>query len=290
MGIGNHELYFLKYISKKISFNSVATIGRQLLVSSPEDIKKIIGTNCHYEGYCEELLKKEFNVETVTSYDVSDYEGVDYVCDFNDKLEVNKTYDLVIDFGSLEHIFNIFQAVKNISQLCKVGGHIIHSNPSNEFCGHGFYQFSPEFYYTLYSEENGFSETEIYLAEYPEYKKNINYWYKTKKPQNGKRFEFFSDYGVGNLVFVKKKEHKIFSKIIQSDYGFIYKSVNKEKKIEVKNLQKFKNFLKKFSFLKKIASVYGLIRYNLKKKRNAKLKYLNKNKNFTKIYFRDIID
>ena len=175
MGIGNHELYFLKYISKKISFNSVATIGRQLLVSSPEDIKKIIGTNCHYEGYCEELLKKEFNVETVTSYDVSDYEGVDYVCDFNDKLEVNKTYDLVIDFGSLEHIFNIFQAVKNISQLCKVGGHIIHSNPSNEFCGHGFYQFSPEFYYTLYSEENGFSETEIYLAEYPEYKKNIKF-------------------------------------------------------------------------------------------------------------------
>ena len=84
MGIGNHELYFLKYISKKISFKSVATIGRQLLVSSPNEIKKIMNTTFHYEGYCEEFLKKEFKAKSVTSYDVSDYEGADYIFDFND--------------------------------------------------------------------------------------------------------------------------------------------------------------------------------------------------------------
>ena len=90
MGIGNHELYFLKYISRKISFKSVATIGRQLLVTQPDEIKKIVNTHQNYEGYCEDLLKKEFNATSVDSYDFDDYEGADYVFDFNNDLKDTK--------------------------------------------------------------------------------------------------------------------------------------------------------------------------------------------------------
>ena len=47
-----------------------------------DEIKKIVNTNQNYEGYCEVLLKKEFNATSVDSYDFDDYEGADYVFDF----------------------------------------------------------------------------------------------------------------------------------------------------------------------------------------------------------------
>jgi len=285
MGIGNHELYFLKYISQKISFKSVATIGRQLLVSQPNEIKKILNTKEHYEGYCEELLKKEFNATSVDSYDYSDYESADYVFDFNKELKNNKTYNLVIDFGSLEHIFNISQAIKNITNLCEVNGYILHSNPSNDLCGHGFYQFSPELYYSIYSKKNGFSKTEIFLAEYPDYKKHINYWYQAKELSNGKRIEFLSNFSVGSLVFTKKNEAKNNFEIIQSDYEFVYKNKKQDEVNQKKKSNIIKDFLKNFNSLKRIASLLGVFKYNLKKKKNIKLKYLKNNKNFKKFYF-----
>jgi 2-polyprenyl-3-methyl-5-hydroxy-6-metoxy-1,4-benzoquinol methylase len=73
-------------------------------------------------------------------------------------------YDTIFDGGSLEHIFNVNQALKNVSSLCKPGGQIIHSLPANNQCGHGFWQFSPELFLSLYSEKNGYSNTEIYIA------------------------------------------------------------------------------------------------------------------------------
>ena len=283
MGIGNHELYFLKYLSRKISFKSVATIGRQFLVTQPDEIKKIVNTNQNYEGYCEVLLKKEFNATSVDSYDFDDYEGADYVFDFNKDLKDNKTYDLVLDFGSMEHIFNIPQVVKNISKLTKINGYIAHANPANNFCGHGLYQFSPEFYYSLYSEKNGFSDTEIFLAEYPDHKKDINYWYKAESLSDGKRKEFLSYYGVGSLVLTKKKMNKDTLDVIQSDYEVIYKNKDNQIKIKKENSNKIKKFLKRFYALRKIASLIGQFKYNLKKKRNTKLRYLKNNKNFKKI-------
>ena len=47
------------------------------------------------------------------------------------------------------------------SDLCKNGGTIIHSLPSNNNCGHGFWQFSPELFFSLYNEKNGFKNNEM---------------------------------------------------------------------------------------------------------------------------------
>jgi 2-polyprenyl-3-methyl-5-hydroxy-6-metoxy-1,4-benzoquinol methylase len=73
-------------------------------------------------------------------------------------------YDTIFDGGSLEHIFNVNQALKNVSMMCKPGGQIIHSLPANNQCGHGFWQFSPELFLSLYSEKNGYMNTEVYIA------------------------------------------------------------------------------------------------------------------------------
>jgi len=65
----------------------------------------------------------------------------------------------------MEHVFNASQGLKNVTRLCAPGGQIIHSLPANNFCNHGFWQFSPELFFSLYSDKNGYSETEIFLAD-----------------------------------------------------------------------------------------------------------------------------
>jgi len=52
--------------------------------------------------------------------------------------------------------------LKYISKLCKLNGHIVHINPSNNYSGHGFYQYGVDFYASLYKERNGYIDTEIF--------------------------------------------------------------------------------------------------------------------------------
>jgi SAM-dependent methyltransferase len=67
-----------------------------------------------------------------------------------------ESFDLVYDGGTLEHIYNFPQAVTNCMDMLRVSGLLVISTPSNNFLGHGFYQFSPELFYRLFSPENGF--------------------------------------------------------------------------------------------------------------------------------------
>jgi 2-polyprenyl-3-methyl-5-hydroxy-6-metoxy-1,4-benzoquinol methylase len=57
---------------------------------------------------------------------------------------LHNKYDTVIDSGTLEHIFKAPEALEYCLLLCKPGGQILHMLPSNNWCGHGFWQFSPE--------------------------------------------------------------------------------------------------------------------------------------------------
>ena len=66
------------------------------------------------------------------------------------------SYDAVLDFGCLEHVFDFPVAWRNCVALCRVGGHLFHSLPANNLAGHGFYQFSPELFFNLYQAKNGF--------------------------------------------------------------------------------------------------------------------------------------
>jgi len=96
---------------------------------------------------------------TVRSLDFSDYEGADIVHDLNlplpAKLEALSSF--VYDGGTIEHVFDVAQALQNVMKLTKLGGTILLSSPANGQCGHGFYQFSPELFYRVL-EANGFAD------------------------------------------------------------------------------------------------------------------------------------
>ena len=71
----------------------------------------------------------------------------------------------MIESGSLEHIFNFPVAITNLAGMLKVGGTLFVTTPANNLMGHGFYQFSPELMFRVFSDENGFALRDVLLFE-----------------------------------------------------------------------------------------------------------------------------
>jgi hypothetical protein len=162
---------------------------------------------------------KEFGAKTVESFDVSNYEGATFIFDFNEPINHDKQYDTILDLGSSEHVFNVAQCLKNLAALCAVGGQIIHSLPADNMNGHGFWQFSAEVFFSLYSKANGFAETEVILAEV----RNHSTWYRVREaPADGKRLQIGSHSPISALVRTKKIADVITPssplRVQQSDY------------------------------------------------------------------------
>jgi hypothetical protein len=124
----------------------------------------------------------------------------------------------VIDFGSLEHIYNVSQAFANVSALCAIGGQILHALPANNQCGHGFWQFSPELFYSLYSEGNGYKGTHVFIANTVD----ETHWYEVKPPVNGGRVEVMSPTPLVALVRTTKIG-SLRQDVQQSDYAPAWK-------------------------------------------------------------------
>lgn len=91
-----------------------------------------------------------------TVFDFQTYEGTEIIHDFNKSIskKYHNKFDIVFDFGSLEHIFNIAEAISNLARIVKVQGLIFNENPLL-MLNHGFYSFNPTFYYDFFAE-NGF--------------------------------------------------------------------------------------------------------------------------------------
>ncbi len=103
-------------------------------------------------------------------YDDIDFvgdEGVTIVHDMNTPLPTtfDKRYDLVLECGTLEHIFDVAQVFRNIIQLCKVNGTICHISPLN-WINHGFYNFSLTLFYDVY-RNNGFEDFKFWIFDWP---------------------------------------------------------------------------------------------------------------------------
>jgi SAM-dependent methyltransferase len=87
-------------------------------------------------------------------YDIVRERGCEILCDLNEPFATTDDYDIVLDVGTVEHCFNIAQAIMNMAEMVKLGGHIIHENPFS--CGnHGFFNLNPTFFVDFY-EANGF--------------------------------------------------------------------------------------------------------------------------------------
>jgi hypothetical protein len=251
MGIDIHALQLLRWASSKSNgLGEVATIGRQEIKIPAQELGKIISlpANYQYPQYCEDLLAKAFGAECVDSFDNSDFERCTYVADLNKPFPPPRQYDTIVDAGCLEHIYNAPEALRNISLLCATGGQILHCLPANNYCGHGFWQFSPELFFSLYSRENGYSETQVFVVSMDDQ----SVWYEVVPPSNGKRATIWSDSALYVLCRTVKEEKFSHENVQQSDYVFLWNKNTEEAAIQPApaNPGKLKVILKRNKFVR----------------------------------------
>jgi hypothetical protein len=163
---------------RKHHIANIATIGSLSLYLHPRQLSRLRGLFPNSSALLEYrwgdaadcILRDITGAETVSSIDVSDYQESSIVHDMNHPLwdrhpDLAGQFDLVIDGGTLEHVFNFPIAVQNLMFLVRPGGSILTANPANNLCGHGFYQFTPELMYRLYSSANGFEINHVLLTQ-----------------------------------------------------------------------------------------------------------------------------
>lgn len=185
MGFDINSYNLLRYLTKGHELGHVATIGRQALYV-PDAIRRNHGVPAS-DMFCEGLLER-LGAFSVESFDVSDFEGATHIADFSEPYVGEKQYDTVLDFGSLEHIYNQAVAFENVRRMVKSGGAVCHILPVNNLNGHGFWQYSSDLLHEMYSPENGFDHCEVfYLSGL-----RPRYWYRTPRSAPGHKLEIIS--------------------------------------------------------------------------------------------------
>ena len=80
-----------------------------------------------------------------------DLHGTDaaYPFDLNEPVSLKEKFDITINFGTGEHVFNTYQFFKTVHDLTAPGGIMLHVMPFWGWVDHGFYNMQPTFYWDL---------------------------------------------------------------------------------------------------------------------------------------------
>jgi hypothetical protein len=186
VGIDLHTFRFVSGLARQRPLGRVLTIGRQGVDFDPA-LAGTPPTDPTEASYCEWAFAA-LGADAVESVDVSDYEHATYVADLGKPALLPARFDTVIDAGSLEHVFDVVTAFRNVIGFAAENGRIVHVLPVNNLSGHGFWQFSSDLLYALYSPHNGFAETRVYYAS----SLNPDEWRLVPEPKPGTRTELVS--------------------------------------------------------------------------------------------------
>ncbi len=212
-----------------VDFSRTAMIGRQGLhlnvasltrnlkdfgfAASASESARLLSAE---KGYAEPFLRL-LGGDHIVSFDISDFEGATHTHDFNLPLDkkFSRQFTVVLDSGSLEHIFNFPQAIANCMEMVDIGGHFIAITPTNNFLGHGFYQFSPELFFRIFSPPNGFALRRMLAFE----SKGAT-WYEVVDPDAlGQRVSLINRRETYLLVIAQKTaELPVFSAGVQQSF------------------------------------------------------------------------
>src|SRR6266853_5261763 len=165
-----------------VSYERTLTLGHQGLDCSPRQLRRALRDfglpaapdqleRCLHRApysalYADELLRF-LGAKELVSVDRSGFEGATRLHDLNEPFPERDraAFSLVLDAGTLEHIFNYPAALRHCLELVQRGGHFLTTTPANNLVGHGFYQLSPELFFRVFSAENGFALRKIVLYD-----------------------------------------------------------------------------------------------------------------------------
>ena len=168
----------------------------------------------------DDMFFQSIGFDEVKSLDADDFEDADFIFDLN-RTEILRVigapFDWVLDCGTLEHVFHVPNALRNIFDALEVGGHIIHYAPCNNLVDHGFYQFSPMFFFQYYTE-NGYEVSQCMLSRETSntpFCEPVTLYDYTPGILSSYKFEGSDAFTYGALICAKKTERSTWDAIPQ---------------------------------------------------------------------------
>ena len=223
--------------------SSAVMLGRQTMNVGPRGRRFIrqalraaklspdFGNYLQEDGFSETFLRK-LGYPPTASMDYSDFEDCDYTHDLNEPLpaELRQKFDVVIDGGTIEHVFNTPQALDNVFHMLKDDGIFISVNGMTGWAGHGFYQFSPELVWRYWQDARNCEVRTCQAVSVDPSEQAIPV---TDTGKSGARFRGLGLHGRWYLYYVVKKPSnangvKQLNNIQQGDYAVKWENAPKE--------------------------------------------------------------
>lgn len=235
-----------KELISKESPNAI-DLGSQTPSINNNFIKNLISTNKHLTKIQKVNLNELSNnmkfstKDFITKIGFNDYNSIDlngayesFKFDLNKDIcteyNFNSKYDLVINNGTGEHVFNQHSLFLNIHNLTKTNGIMLHVLPFIDWINHGFYNFNPIIFGDL-AASNKYEIIKISLAnrngaELKLENKNHTILFEQIKPNNklsnfNKMLEIAKDKVGKNILLVvilKKLSNLKFTIPLQGKY------------------------------------------------------------------------
>ena len=237
--IGQQSIYANEFECKKIFFKYNVKFIDNFKHQKETNIQHFINENA--DNINSNFFFTLLGSNNVNHLDISKYENADIILDLNKKIpnKYKNKFDNIVDFGTIEHVYNTPTLLFNYINMLKKNGFLIISTKSSNAIDHGFFSFSPTFFHDFFSI-NGFKILKTYLIKRSPYYANKSesiYEYKKTHLEN----PIVSSKNIDLIIFLKKNKS---IKNIKIPLQYYYKKLFEIKKKKNKNIYNLKDFVK----------------------------------------------
>ncbi|MDA1158106.1 MAG: class I SAM-dependent methyltransferase [Planctomycetota bacterium] len=187
MGLPRAAISLLLHEAHRRSFSgTIATLGRQHVYATEDEIRQLAArhdvqlSDAQVTMHREPSLRERRFISDDSLYqllgfqqsiriDCSEYEAPDELLDLNQSetpSHLVEAFDVILDSGTIEHIFDVPAALRHCSRMLRPGGRVIHITPTANCVDHGFYSISPTLYADYYKASR-FQIDRLYVCRLP---------------------------------------------------------------------------------------------------------------------------